>query len=59
MRMTQSLSQFQDLVVPKLDDSITRRAVKMIVRRRSIIVLEGAAVGQAKLTDQPRLNQQS
>ena len=53
------ISQLEDFVVAKLDDLVALGAVQMIVRGVAIVVLIGAAVRQAKLPKEARLDKQS
>ena len=59
VRQAERVAQLENLIVAELDDPIARRAVQVIVARRSVVVLEGAAVGQTKFAKQPRLDQQT
>ena len=52
------VAETEDLVVAELDDAIARGAMQVVVRRVAVIVLEGAAIGQPQLAEQPGLDQQ-
>ena len=58
MRPADGITQLQDLVVAELDDPVADRTVKMVMRRVTVVVLVGSAVGQAKLTQQTGLDEQ-
>ena len=47
MRPADGVAQLQDLVVAELNDPVADRTVKMVVRRVTIVVLVGGAVGEA------------
>src|SRR5438477_13051562 len=58
MLQADRVAEPEDLVVAELDDPVADRAVQVVVRRITIVVLERAAIGQPEFTQQAGLDQE-